>query len=273
MSSWRTGATLKPAEQIAAFVDWLMAAGVDRFDLALIRFGPEAPEGRFIPGSSNLDRHGLEGSLPWLRFENSRTSGVYFRPARGYAWPQAFLDDVSPLEAGRLADAYSAALIETSSGRYHVWLTMDQALCEQDRYRVQAHLAKQFGADMGSVSGEHWGRLPGFKNRKPGKDNWVNLRRLSVAQPFPASLCPDEAADLMEVQEPPCPRATQQDKEQDESAVEWKFVRSALEAGVSPRVVHQRLLERCASRRGGDALRYAELTMSKACAKSGITFR
>lgn len=273
MSFWRMGATWKPAEQVTAFLDWLMEVEANHFDIALIRFEADAPAGVFIPGSTNLDRAGLENSLAWLRYENSRTAGVYFRPARGHAWPLVFLDDVAPAEANRLADTYSAALIETSPGRFHVWLAMNQALDEQERYRVQAGLAQQVGADMGSVSGEHWGRLPGFKNRKPGKDNWVNLRRLSIAQPFSESLCPDEAAELVDGQEPPRPRATQQDKERDESAVEWKFVRSALEAGVPPSIVHQRLLERCASRRGSDARRYAELTMRKACVKGGIAFR
>lgn len=268
----RTCATLKPAQQLTSFLDWLRDVGVDRFDLALIRFGPETPEGCFIPGSADLDRAGVENSLAWLRYENSRTAGAYFRPARGHAWPLVFLDDVAPVDAKHLADNHSAALIETSPCRFHVWLAMDHALDEYDRYRVQASLAQQVGADMGSVSGEHWGRLPGFKNRKPGKDYWVNLRRLSVVQPYTISLSPGDTPVLPERHEDQRPRVVQQDKEQDESAVEWKYVRSALEAGVPPAIVDQRLLERCVSRRGSDARRYVERTMRKACAKGGIAF-
>ena len=58
----------------------------------------------------------------------------------------------------------------------------------------------------------------------------------------------------------------------DESAVEWKYVRHALEAGVTPTEVYQRLLEHCLTRRGRDAKRYAETTVKKACAKGGIAF-
>lgn len=267
MSFQRVAATLKPAEQIAAFLDWLVAAGVDLFDVALIRFSPDAPAGMFIPGSKNIDRAGLEQSLPWLRFENSRTAGAYFRPARGQAWPLLFLDDVPPSEAQRLAETYSAALIETSPGRYHVWLTTDRALNERERYLAQAALVRQTGADPGSVSGEHWGRLPGFKNRKPGKENWVNLRRLTTNKPFQWALSPESACCMADERLERRTGIKQSAVERDESAAEWKFVRSALEAGISPDVVQRQLLEHCATRRGQDARRYAELTMRKACAK------
>jgi len=253
-------------------LDWLISMGVDRYDLAIIRFGNDNPAGSFIPGCTNLDRSGLERSLPWLRHENSRTAGVYFRPARDHSWPLVFLDDVTLAEAQRHADAYSAALIETSPDRLHVWLAMNQPLNEHERYLAQVKLAKRIGADMGSVSGEHWGRLPGFKNRKPGKDGWVNLRRLSGGQPCSVSLGLNGIAGQPDDQESHRPRQVQ-NSEIDQSTMEWKFVRSALEAGVPPNVVHQQLLERCAGRRGSDARRYAELTMRKACAKGGITFR
>lgn len=265
MSFSRTSTTLKPTEQIGAFLNWMETAGVDRFDLALIRFGVNNPAGVFIPGSTNLDRTGLEKSLPWMRYENSRTAGVYFRPARGRAWPLLFLDDVAPDEAHLLADRYSAALIETSAGRFHVWLLTDSTLNERQRYEAQATLAKQAGADPGSVSGEHWGRLPGFKNRKLGKEDWVNLRRLSIGVSYPVSHFPEVTCGLA-----PQPRVKPQSAngdERDQSAVEWKFVRSALEAGVPPTVVERQLLEQCADRRGQDAQRYVTRTMRRASAK------
>lgn len=262
---------LKPADQLSAFLDWLLQIRVDRYDLAVIRFGKNNPEGIFIPGSTNVDHQKLQASLAWLKYENSQTSGVYFRPARGYAWPLVFLDDVTPTKAYRLADTHNAALIETSPSKYHVWLGLDQPLDEHDRYRAQSELAKKIGADMGSVSGEHWGRLPGFKNRKPGKDNWVNLRRLTSVQPYPATahVVGEIKQDVEKTTRKT--QATQTD-EQDASEVEWKFVRSALEAGVAPSIVYQRLLEHCASRRGSDAKRYADLTLRKACEKGGIAY-
>lgn len=275
----RIGVTLKPAQQVDTFLDWMQTVGVDRFDLALIRFAQD-PKGVFIPGSVQLDQAGVVKSLPWLRYENSRGAGVYIRPARGNAWPMLYLDDVSPGAAHGLADRHACTLVETSPNRFHVWLATDREMDERERHALQSNLAQQVGADMGSVSGEHWGRLPGFTNRKPGKERvWVNLRRVTEGDAFltrndAPALCPAGGGSLALVNPgvPGKQLSAAVVTNIDESAMEWKYVRSALEAGVPPNVVHQRLLERCASRRGSDARRYAELTIRKACAKGGIAF-
>lgn len=275
----RVGVTLKPAQQVNTFLDWMQEVGVDRFDLALIRFAQD-PQGVFIPGSVQLDRAGVVKSLPWLRYENSRGAGVYIRPARGNAWPILFLDDVSPEAAHGLANRHACVLVETSLDLFHVWLATDREMGERERYENQSSLAKKVGADSGSLSGEHWGRLPGFTNRKPGKESvWVNLRRVTDGDAFltrndAPAFCPVRGSGLAlvnPVSNKQLSAATETDI--DESAMEWKFVRSALEAGVPPNIVHLRLLERCANRRGSDARRYAELTMRKACAKGGFVFR
>jgi hypothetical protein len=255
----------KPEEQTTHFLAWLAAAQIDRFDLAAIRFSNASPEGIFIPGPTKIGYSALAKSLSWLRYENrNKSAGAYIRPARGQDWPYIFFDDVTPSTAHNLADNHCAALVETSAGRFHAWLKTDMALSEAQRHAVQSKIAGEIGADMGSVSGEHWGRLPGFKNRKPNRPDWVNLRRLSYdGPPFVASTFEPHNPDANELHEQkrilrstPC--------ETDESAAEWKFVCSALEAGLPRDTVYQQLLEHCTPRRGGDARRYAEHTLSKA---------
>lgn len=51
------------------------------------------------------------------------------------------------------------------------------------------------------------------------------------------------------------------------SAVEWKFVCSALEDGVPPYLVSEQLLKYCSIRLGNDTQRYVEMTLRKASAK------
>ncbi|MBN8767086.1 MAG: hypothetical protein J0I76_12255 [Thiobacillus sp.] len=51
-----------------------------------------------------------------------------------------------------------------------------------ERYDVQRALVSRLTrADAGSTSGSKMGRLPGFKNRKPGRDCWTNLIADSTA--------------------------------------------------------------------------------------------
>jgi hypothetical protein len=105
--------------------------------------------------------------LGWARAENAHGAEIYIRPARGFDWPLVFLDDLPVPVAQQLAQAYGAMVIQTSpAGGCHVWLPCDRSLDEGARLQAQRGLAARFGADKGSISGEHLGRLAGFKNWK-----------------------------------------------------------------------------------------------------------
>ena len=75
----------------------------------------------------------------------------------------------------------------TSPGNFQGWLDSGTALTEEERYWIQKDLCQRYGADPGSVSGEHFGRLPGFLNTKiayqgdDGSSPWVFLREASVS--------------------------------------------------------------------------------------------
>jgi len=212
----------------------------------------------------------LEGlPLAWARAENAHGGEIYIRPARGHAWPLVFLDDVSVPVARELAMTHGAMVIQTSpAGGCHVWLPCGQALDEGARLQAQRGLAARFGADKASVSGEHLGRLAGFKNWKRG-GCWVNL----LCGLEEGRRCPVQAMAA-----PPPPRATPLAPPQSAargvagdgsaSAQEWGWVCRLLEAGQAPERVYQLLVERAAGRRGSDVERYARRTVEKALAQT-----
>ena len=174
---------MKPAIQIETQLDWFEHHGIDRFDLAV-----QKPSGAWMQQHKCLARARLAQLLPWCRYENARGANVYVRAHRLRAWPLVFLDDVATVDAQHIARAHPALVVETSPDRCHVWISWSEDLDEGQRLACQRHLAAQPGqngrlADQGSVSGEHWGRLAGFRNRKPSRDCWVNLLRASRGLP------------------------------------------------------------------------------------------
>jgi hypothetical protein len=164
-------------------LEWWSLCGITRADLAVRR-----QTGIMI---WHRDRPLLELPLPWARAENVRRADVYVRPARhqagakgadsGYAWPLVLLDDL-PLDAAwNLARTHRALIVRTSRiGGCHLWIACDRDLTETERKNLQQCLAHQWGADPASTSGEHLGRLAGFKNWKR-HGVWVKIVEPTVA--------------------------------------------------------------------------------------------
>lgn len=253
------------------FCRWFLSYHVDRFDLAVARREEQGRQGPFLDpkstGHRDLSLGHLSRLLSWLRAENAQGAGIYFRPSRSGTWPLVFLDDIPTAFALRIARKYAVNLVETSPGRTHLWLATQVPLDVGQRAGAQKFLVERLKglADRGSTSGDHWGRLPGMRNRKPARDCWVNLRGQSHRQAWRPQL----ATQAPHRRQPtnPHPRAQPQT---DPSSDEWGWVMGALENGVSPAVVMQGLLERVKPRRGSDSLRYAQFTVKKACRHLGL---
>jgi hypothetical protein len=177
-----------------------------------------------------------------------------------------FLDDVAAPMARRIARKYATLAVHTSAhGGCHLWLRLSCALNEPQRCHVQRWLIPRIGADPGSVSGEHLGRLAGMKNWKRG-GQWVNIlhrpnAHRSAWDPTPAL---QSASHVQRSVIAPCAPPHPSGVDRSESAREWGWVCGALEAGLSPVVVYQRLLEHASARRGPDAERYARYTLARA---------
>ena len=164
--------------QWAAIAVLVELAGVDAIDLAT-----RAPGGSFqlFPGL-NVCESALDAALTACRKCNAAGDrDVYFRPVRGEQSSVVMLDDLTRKVAMSVAEGHAHMLVETSPANFQLWLKTDRALDEAERKAVQQALIARHGGDPGSVSGEHFGRISGFKNRKP-KYNlpWVNLIQFST---------------------------------------------------------------------------------------------
>lgn len=252
----RTIAIMRASDQTRAMLRWWVQAGVDTADMAIRRANGAMAwhRGRSL--------HDLP--LAWARAENVRQADVYIRPARGSSWPLVFLDDVPRFRAIAVGRKYAALIIRTSAdGGCHVWLRCAATLAEAARCQAQRWLAARIGADMGSVSGEHLGRLAGFRNWKRG-GAWVNVVLASERHPpwEPVVVLGDVPHDV-------APRSLSHARpnvftDTTPSGKEWGWVCGMLEAGFEPSVVRARLVEHALPRRGSDAARYANQTVTRA---------
>lgn len=247
---------MRARDQTSAMLRWWEGAGIDRVDLAVRR-----ADGTM---AWHHDQHLHDLPLSWAKAQNVRRADVYIRPARAGSWPLVFLDDVPAVPAAAVARKYAALVIRTSpAGGCHVWLRCTAALAEHERCHAQRWLASRIGADKGSVSGDHLGRLAGFRNWK--RDGvWVNVL---AASDLPSRWSPSDALGDAPPNAPsrdPAILRPTLATDTSPSGKEWGWVCGMLEAGLDPVTVHARLVEHARPRRGADAHRYASRTLARA---------
>jgi len=245
---------------------WWRDVGVDRVDLAVRRPRP-APDdrGAIWLWQRAISLTDLPRLLPWTRAENARRADIFARPARGSNWPVVFLDDLAPADALDLTTRHPGLCVHTSpEGGCQLWLSCELPLDEDRRYRLQKYLAGVLGADPGSVSGEHLGRLAGYCNWKR-RGPWVNvLAATRIGRPI-TDLHLHGRADSPSTPQRSQPRGHAPDRgDTSPSAREWGWVMGALQAGLDPESIYQQLLARARLRRGADAERYAKRTVHQA---------
>lgn len=256
-----------------AFIRWFLDNRIDRFDLAVQRRDPDGHPVQFLApahtGHQDLDAARFQRLIPWLRAENAQGADIYFRVHRYKSWPAVFLDDIPTPLARRIAHKYTANILETSAACTHLWLATTIPLDCRQRMLAQKYLVSKLGglADPGSVSGDHWGRLPGMRNRKPHRNCWVNLLVQSRHLPWPPIFTQVPSGQHIS----PCPDRPRDKKPLDPSRQEWGWVMGALESGMTPSRVVERLIAYALPRRGRDARRYAYHTVRRACRKLGLS--
>lgn len=237
---------------------WWSRIGIDRVDLAVRR-----ADGAML---WHADQALATLPLAWARAHNARKADVYVRPARGYRWPLLLLDDVPEPVATAVARKYAAIIVCTSpAGGCHVWIRASLPLDENQRRQAQRYLARRIGADLASISGEHLGRLAGFKNWKRA-GVWVNVLQASSLRPWEPRPALESSPATTRRRNAPYEGQNTHRRVTDTSpsGADWAFTCHLLEAGCDPALVLARLLERVQPRRGADTQRYADRTISRA---------
>jgi hypothetical protein len=261
---------MRAADHTRAMLAGFHSAGVDRVDLAV-----RGPEG-IMRWQRNRPLEDLP--LAWLRAANVNCSEIYIRPARGFDWPLVFLDDVTVSVALEVIHRHGGLAVMTSArGGCHLWLPCGRPLDEAGRCRVQRWLAGKFGADPASISGEHLGRLAGFKNWKRS-GCWVNVlgccmgpreagRALNIP---PGILEGDEVSQRCPAEPGGLAPQSGSGRDTSPSGMDWAWVCNMLEAGMDPETVRRDLVAMSRSRRGPDTERYAQRTVERALVKVGM---
>jgi hypothetical protein len=143
--------------------------------------------------------------LAWAAALQVRESAqVYVRPLPTAAHPWLFVDDVSSARALAFAAKRAALVVQTSRGNCQLRILADRPMDCAERTAAQRVLRARLDGDPGSVSGEKWGRLAGYKNVKPGADSWTNLALATIAlQPVDAGRLLDLAGSASALPSPP----------------------------------------------------------------------
>lgn len=148
-------------------LDWFQSAGVNVWNFCVLT-------NRGMLGHERArDRSEVLRSSGWAWVKNQSGCNIYMRPARSPdPIPAVFLDDLPPDKARGIAHKYRSLVLETSRDNCQVWISTSRALTESERLTVQRALCLLIGGDYRSISGEHFGRAPGFINQKPGRNGW-----------------------------------------------------------------------------------------------------
>lgn len=227
----------------------------------------------------------LEHLRKWLWHENTRCNGqILIRPAAEEDHPWLFLDDVPLAKARVIATKYGAVVVETSDENCHVRLLADRPLSANERRAIQDMLVRHLRraairADDGSTSGVKMGRLPGFRNRKPGKDNWTNLitdtsataQRFVAVPPPPVETGEPGGRGIPDHRHATAANGSGEADGEGGYVSEFSFACNCLRDGWPEHAIisaiAQHALERGKRRTLPQARKYAEVTVRKAAAK------
>jgi hypothetical protein len=102
-------------------------------------------------------------------------ANIWVRPAdQDHAW--AFVDDLEAASATGLANEHAAIVVQTSNDSFQAWVLLATPMPPAERCGANKALAAQFGSDPHAISEPRWGRMPGFRQTKPGKQGiWTNV--------------------------------------------------------------------------------------------------
>jgi hypothetical protein len=109
-------------------------------------------------------------NVAWLKRMNAQGNDIYVRPAGEHGL--VLVDDLQPAAIDRLkGQGFDPAIVtETSPGNLQAWLKVSgEPLAAAHRTVLARGFAQDFGGDLNSADGGHYGRLAGFTNQKPNR--------------------------------------------------------------------------------------------------------
>ena len=142
------------------------------------------------------DPAGLLGWAGWQQVHER--AQILIRPDPAASHPWLLADDIETAAALAFAVRRAALVIETSPGNCQLRVLADRPLSLPDRTTAQRALREHLHGDPGSIAGDKWSRLPGYRNAKPGRDGcWTNLLRSDLAgRPVSASALLAQSASV-----------------------------------------------------------------------------
>lgn len=265
------------------FLDFFAQYGVTHVNFSTLSLSRDGSRHVMKGDVRPRDRSEIERCYGWAWHENQKGAGVFVRPARFIddqpaAWPMLFLDDLDAAAAAAIAGQYRCAIVQTSPGRHQAWIVVDRALHEHKRAAAQRNLARRFGGDFGSISGEHFGRMPGYKHSKPERGGcWINIVTESTLPPLIVTKSSEHETPA-QARMPRASRVTA-GVDDSESGREFGWVLGrmawALRSGRAddelPKI-RQQIAEQAAARGKPRPGYYADVTVKNAAQQLGINF-
>jgi len=178
---------IRKGEQNLQVVLWMSEFNVDIFDIHVRQYSDNYDIWMI---HNNLSIERLKKIIPWVKHKNANGADIYFRPYCNGSYSIVFLDDVSRKNALSIASKYAACVIETSPNNCQIWLACDKPMDKAERKTVQTRIRDLGYTDAGSISGDHLGRLPGFKSWKHSGRCWVNLIKTTKGKPYSPIISP-----------------------------------------------------------------------------------
>jgi hypothetical protein len=132
----------------------------------------------------------LSRLLAYARYRNAKGWGIYITPSvlkpnrrnrRKESFQERqtviYLDCDQPHCLDRIKQRYPypTLVVRTSRGRYQVYWRLDRAVGIAEQEQLMSAMAIDVGADRAATDVSRVLRLPTFWNRKPGRDNTVDI--------------------------------------------------------------------------------------------------
>lgn len=172
---------MKPDEQMKSMLSWLTATSHDsqsaKFDMAV----GDANKGEYFrrDGLNALTVEDIQRRAGYFRLANTkgvqqapRSLNIYISSAKSQPQSWLMLDDLTIDQCRQIAGERTAMIIQTSASSHHLWLATSRPVSVAERKLCQQVLQQKYGGDACCTSGDHLGRLPGFKSAK--RNCWVN---------------------------------------------------------------------------------------------------